>query len=412
MRKQLRIHPAAMKRPRSSVLGRHLEEFSRSLEERGYTTATIQQKSGLLRRLAAWMESQELQVRELDERSAKAFITGRSRRGLRRGGVPETVRQFIEYLRSRGAVARPVAACDGSVGAAILGRYEAYLRAERGLSSETISGYLFLVRPFVIDALAEGEGALAALSVGKIHAFLLTRARRVAPQRIQAAAKALRSFLRFLFLRGHTPADLSRGVPTVRQEYIVSVPRHVSPQDVEGVLAACDLTSATGRRDHAILLLLARLGLRAGEVVRLELGDLRWREGEVVVRGKGPRRDRLPLLPDVGAAMARYLREDRPRAACQRLFLCRKAPYRGFARAGGISNRVARAFARAGLRPRGAHALRHGLATTMLRRGASLAEIAQVLRHHSPASTERYAKLDFGALRDVALPWPVTGDSR
>jgi integrase/recombinase XerD len=412
MPKQPRRHSTAARRPRSSVLGHHLEEFCRSLEVCGYTASTILQKSGYLHRLARWMESRELQVRDLDERCAKAFITARRRRGLQCGGVPKTVRQLIEYLRSRGTAARPMAASDGSVGAAILGRYEAYLRAERGLASETISDYLFSVRPFVVDALAGGEGALAKLSMGMIRGFLLQRARHVTPQRTQAVAKALRSFLRFLFLRGHTPADLSRGLPTVRQGHILSISRHIPPQDVERVLAACDLTSATGRRDYAILLLLARLGLRAGEVVKLELGDLRWREGEIVVRGKGANRDRLPLLPDVGAAIARYLREDRPRATCQRLFLCRKAPYRGFARAGGISNRVGHAFARAGLRRRGAHALRHSLATTMLRRGASLAEIAQVLRHRSPASTERYAKLDFGALRTVALPWPVAGDVR
>ena len=412
MREHVCIDAAGTERLRSSVLGRHLEEFRRSLEDRGYTATTIRHKASLLRRLARWMESRRLEVRALDEASAKAFVAACGRRGLRRGDVELTVRQLTEYLRSCGAVARPVSASDGSLGAVVMGRYEAYLRTERGLSPDTISGYLFFVRLFLVESLTEGDDSLAALSVGRIRGFLLARARHVTSQRTQAAATALRSFLRFLFLRGHTSADLSRAVPTVQQEHIMSVPRHVSPQDVERVLAACDLSSATGRRDHAILLLLARLGLRAGEVVKLELGDLRWREGEIVVRGKGLRRDRLPLLPDVGAAIARYLRQDRPRTACRRLFLCRKAPHRGFARAVGVSNRVGRAFARAGLSPRGAHALRHGLATTMLRRGASLAEIAQVLRHRSPESTERYAKLDFGALRDVALPWPAAGEVR
>lgn len=412
MREHVCIDAADTKQPRSSVPGWHFEDFRRSLEDRGYAAGTIRHKYGLLRRLEQWMKSQRLGIHDLDEECAKAFVAARSRRGLRRIDVERTVLQLIEYLRSCGAVARPVSASDGSLGTAVLERYEAYLRAERGLSPATIPGYLFFARIFLLESLAGGDGSLAAMSVGRIRGFFLARARRVTPQRNQAAAIALRSFLRFLFLRGHTSVDLSRAVPTVQQERVASVPRHVSPQDVEQVLAACDLSSATGRRDYAVLLLLARLGLRAGEVVKLELGDIRWREGEIVVRGKGLRRDRLPLLPDVGAAIAGYLRQDRPRTACQRLFLCRKAPHRGFARAVSISNRVCRAFTRAGLSPRSAHAFRHGIATTMLRRGASLAEIAQVLRHRSSESTERYAKLDFGALRDVALPWPVAGGAR
>jgi integrase len=184
---------------------------------------------------------------------------------------------------------------------------------------------------------------------------------------------------------------------------------------VERLLRSCDDTSATGRRDHAILLLLARLGLRAGEVLALELDDLDWREGEIVVRGKGLVRDRLPLLPDVGAAIALYLRKDRPPPArSRRLFLCRKAPHRGFSHPSSVTTIVERAFARVGLHPaaRGAHTLRHSLATAMLRRGASLTEIGEVLRHRSPSTTEIYAKLDFGALRDVALPWPLAGGGR
>jgi integrase len=169
-----------------------------------------------------------------------------------------------------------------------------------------------------------------------------------------------------------------------------------------------------GRRDYAILLLLGRLGLRASEVVALELGDIRWREGEIVIRGKGLVRDRLPLLPDVGEALALYLSKDRPSAASRRVFLCSRAPRRAFVYPSTISTIVARALDRTGLTPptRGAHLLRHSLATTMIRRGASLAEIGQVLRHRSPNSTEIYAKLDFAALRDVALPWPAAGGAR
>jgi site-specific recombinase XerD len=224
-------------------------------------------------------------------------------------------------------------------------------------------------------------------------------------------ASALRSFLRFLFLRGETGVDLALSIPMVRQWRLVDVPRHMPAEDVEQVLRACDLSSPTGRRNHAILLLIARLGLRASEVIALELGDLRWHEGELIVRGKGKVRDRLPLLPDVGEALAHYLKTDRPCCSSRRVFLCMKGPYRAFSHPSSVSTIVARTLARAGLTPptRGAHLLRHSLANTMVQGGASLAEIGQVLRHRSPNTTEIYAKLDFGALRDMALRWPTTG---
>jgi site-specific recombinase XerD len=183
---------------------------------------------------------------------------------------------------------------------------------------------------------------------------------------------------------------------------------------VERLLRSCDRSSATGRRDHAILLLLARLGLRACEVLALELSDLRWRDGEIVVRGKGLIRDRLPLLPDVGKAIALYLRRDRPPCVSRRVFLCSRAPRRGFGHPSTVSTIVARALVKAGVAApmHGAHLLRHSLATAMVRQGASLAEVGQVLRHRSPNTTEIYAKLDFDALRDVAMPWPTARGAR
>jgi integrase len=236
----------------------------------------------------------------------------------------------------------------------------------------------------------------------------------MAPTRAQALGTALRSFLRFLFLRGETGTDLARAVPTVRRWRLSSVPRYLPEQDVERLLRACKRTSPTGRRNHAVLLLLARLGLRASEVMALEIDDLRWREGEVVVRGKGLVRDRLPLLTEVGEALALYLSKDRPSGGSRRVFLRSRAPHRGFAHPSTISTIVARALVRAGLAPatRGAHLLRHSLATAMVRRGATFTEIGQVLRHRSPNTTEIYAKLDFGALRDVALPWPTSRGAR
>lgn len=414
MLEDLFVDRAALRRLRSCVLARHLEEFGARLQERGYGVATIRGKISVLGRLARWMEAKGLAVGELDERRARAFVDARSRQGWRRRDVEQTVVQLIEHLRSADVLVRPAPPRDDSASAALLGRYEQYLRDERALAPCTVKAYLFFVRPFVVECLADGSASTAGLGAGRVREFLLARTRDVPPRRAQTLACVLRSFLRYLFLRAETTVELARAVPTVRQWRLAVVPRHISPEDVERVLRSCDGASATGRRDHAVLLLLARLGVRASEVMTLEIGDVRWREGEIVVRGKGLVRDRLPLLPDVGAAIALYLRKDRPSAACRRVFLCRKAPHRGFSHVSSVSTIVMRAFTRAGVESahRGAHTLRHSLATTMVRRGASLTEIGEVLRHRSPATTEIYAKLDFGALRDVAMPWPARTGAR
>jgi site-specific recombinase XerC len=201
----------------------------------------------------------------------------------------------------------------------VVTRYEDHLRRERALAESTVSAYLRIVREFVSERLDAGGARHDSLCPGDIRDFLLARVRGMAPRRVQYMGTALRSFLRFLFLRMETATDLSHAVPTVRQWRVSYVPRHLGERDVERLLRACDRSSATGRRDHALLLLLARLGLRASEVLALELGDLNWRAGEILVRGKGLVSDRLPLPADVGEALALYLRKDRPNCASRRV---------------------------------------------------------------------------------------------
>lgn len=408
------VVPAAARCLRSGVFAAHVQSFGERLIGLGYRHETILHKLWIVSLFGRWMEHAGLALSDLDEGRAEEFLSARRRRGRTHRGHPRTLRQLIEHLRSRGVVPRLVQPRDDSPAAVLLASYGEYLSRERSLAGCTIAGYLAVVGPFLGGHLG-GEAALPeTLGARDVRDFLLAGVRRVSPKRGQYMGTALRSFLRFLFLRGHTGTDLSLAVPTVRRWRLSSVPRHLPARDVERVLRSCDRTSATGRRDHAILLLLARLGLRAGEVVALELGDLRWREGEIVVRGKGLTRDRLPLVPEVGRALALYLRRDRPPGCTRRLFLCRRAPHRGLGHPSTVSTIVTRALARAGLTPpvRGAHLLRHSLATAMVRRGASMAEIGQVLRHRSPNTTEIYAKLDFGSLRDVALPWPTTRGAR
>jgi len=230
-------------------------------------------------------------------------------------------------------------------------------------------------------------------------------------KRAQVMTTAFRSFFRFLFQKGELQADLAASVPTVANWQLSTVPKYLTPKEVERVLKACDRRTAIGRRNYAILLLLARLGLRAGEVIALQLDDLNWRAGEILVRGKGLLHDRIPLPPDVGQALASYLRRDRPACGTRRVFICTKAPRRGFAHPSTLSTIVRRALARADLRPplKGAHLLRHSLATSMLRSGATMSEIAEILRHRARNTTEIYAKVDFQSLQSLAHPWPMGG---
>ncbi len=390
----------------------HVDGFRQRLADLGYPPRTIKARLRVVSALVRWMREERVPLGGLEEGRAAAFVATRRRLGRHCDGYEHTICQFIEWLGSAGAAPAPTR--DDSPATVLLARYEDHLRRERGLAEGTVTSYRRFVRPFVLERLGDGLAGAGRIDAQVVRDFLLAGVRRRAPRYAQFVAKSLRSFLRFLFRHGATAADLSLAVPTVRRWRFSDVPRYVSAEDVERLLGACDRSTATGRRDHAILLLLARLGLRAGEVVALELDDLRWRDGEIVVRGKGLVHDRIPLLPDVGAALALYLRKDRPDARSRRVFLRATAPRRGFYGAGAVSLIVKRAFARAGLHPRcrGAHTLRHSLATALVRRGASMAEIGEVLRHRSPDTTAIYAKLDFDALREVALPWPATGGER
>lgn len=401
---------AAVERLRATIFGEHVEAFCARLAERGYRRASIRHKLWTVSALARWMADQGYAIIDLDEACVAGFLFVRRARGRTCRGMRHTGLALLEHLRVAGALPSPEAARDDSPFAAVLGQYTAYLRHERSVTEDTASEYVSIARTFVSERLEKAGARPDSLDIEDVRDFLLDRVHRVAPKRAQYLGSALRSFFRFLFARGEIRSDLALAVVTVRRRRAASVPRHMPARDVERLLRSCDRSSATGRRDFAILLLLARLGLRASEVRALELGDVRWREGEILIRGKGLIRDRLPLLPDVGKAIATYLKKDRPTSASRHVFLCRRAPYRPLGHPSSVSTIVMRAIVQAGLSPptRGAHLLRHSLATAMVRRGASMAEIGQILRHRSPNTTELYAKLDFDALRGIALPWPTT----
>jgi site-specific recombinase XerD len=287
--------------------------------------------------------------------------------------------------------------------------YRQYLLKERGLAAHTAYAYCRWADKFLLFRFAKVPTRLRVLKGRDLTVFV----RRSAPQCSRAGTiqlvAALRSFCRFLRYSGHTDANLEVGVPQVAHWALADVPKYLSAGEVEKVLATCDRNTALGRRDYAILLLLARLGLRGGEVLGLTLDDIDWDSGTITLPvTKNRRGARLPLPSDAGKAIAEYLRRDRPRCDCRRVFLRVNAPHAGLSSSPVISMIAAKALRRAGVKSasKGAHVFRHSFATTMLRRGASLPEIGQLLRHNNPKTTAIYAKVDVEALRSIALPWP------
>ena len=287
----------------------------------------------------------------------------------------------------------------------LLAAFEKYLRCERALAAGTAGAYLARARRF----LAGRGGSLDGLTAADVMAAVLAEAERVSAGSAQYFVAALRAFLRFCYLDGHTAADLAWAAQAVTGRRRSALPMGISRADARALLASCDRRRADGRRDHAVLVTLLRLGLRASEAAALRLEDIDWRMGEVTVHGKGSRDERLPLPADVGEAIAAYLVRGRPASGHRQVFLRSTAPAGPLTR-GGISNIVRRACARAGLPQIGAHRLRHTAACQMAEAGAPLPEIGQVLRHQSLESTANYARVGITELRTLALAWPGRGE--
>lgn len=295
-------------------------------------------------------------------------------------------------------------------------RYANYLRDVRGLAENSVLVYTPYVRDLLADQVAKKSAvSVRAFDASAIRDFLLDHSRGRSGEYVRLLSIALRSFFRFLFFCGELPTDLSVAVPMVCKPQRTVPPAFLSPDEITRVIAALDQSTPVGRRNRAVLLLLARLGLRAGEIALLELDDIRWRTGKIMIRGKGCVIEPLPLVADVGEALAQYLRKDHPKDGCRRVFRRVYPPYDGFAGPAAVGHIVRAALARAGVQRSGrgaAHLFRHGLATQMIRSGATLTEISEVLRHRSLNTTAVYAHVSFEALRAVAAPWPLMGGAR
>ena len=386
----------------SGPLGVHRDGFAAELTRLGFTPISADFQLRLAAHLSRWMEAAGLGVAGLTDQLAGSFLAARRASGHTAYLTQKSLAPLLDYLRRVGAAPPPSEVPPATPAEELLARFTGWLTSERGLTAEVARGYADSVRGFA----AARAGQLADTAASDVTAFIVAESGRLAPKTAQRTATALRSLLRFCHLEGLTGGCLDQAVPKVAYRN-PGLPRGLEPAQVRALLASCDRQSAAGRRDYAILTLLARVGLRAGEVAALALEDIDWRNGEVTIRGKGNRRDKLPLPADAGQAVADWLRGGRPPAALDRcVFIRVKAPHGGMT-GSGITQVVAAAAQRAGLGVIFAHRLRHSAATAILTGGGSLAEIGQVLRHRRRATTAGYTKVDVEALRALARPWPA-----
>lgn len=396
----------ASPRRQAGVLAPYVESFRVWLAERGYTTLTARNMLKDLGQVGLWLSRQGLDAADLDESLVKQHLADLRKSGRRRVAGPRGMLPLLTFLREAGVVPKPQVASAPIDD--LLERYRCWMESERGLSASTMLRYGNTARRFLAEqAMVEGEFVPDCLTGADLNAFLLRECTRVSAGSAKGRVAELRSLMRFLHLHGVIPMKLGGAVPPVGGWRFASVPPMMATDDVQRLLDHTPRRGTVGVRDYAILMLVARLGLRSIEVARLLLDDIDWRCGEIVVRGKGRREDRLPLPADVGEALVAYLSGPRPRLDARHVFLTCKAPH-GPIRADLVGDVVERACRRAGTLQVGPHRLRHALAADMLRHGAGLTAIGQVLRHQDLATTALYAKVDFIALRAVAQPWPGT----
>ena len=384
----------------------HAAGFAEELARLGYSRASAEQQVCLIAHLDRWMTAAGVGVAELSGPVLERYLAERRAGGYAMHRSARALQPLLDYLTPLGVLPVAEVVTPGPVDE-LLGRYRHYLLVERGLTEGTARGYVDVVRPFVVTRLRDGALDLTAITATDVTGFVLAACPGYSTGWAKLIVCGLRSLLGWLHLTGAMDVSLAAAVPSVAGWRLSSLPKGLEPGQLRRLLAAPDRRSATGRRDYAVLVLLARLGLRAGEVAGLGLDDIDWRRGEITIVGKGNRGEQLPLPTDVGTAITAYLRRGRPGTAQGRsVFVRVHAPHRALT-TGGVTMIVFDAAQRAGLGKIHAHRLRHTAATAMLQAGAPLAEVGQVLRHRSALSTAIYAKVDRAALAVLARPWPI-----
>lgn len=388
----------------SGPLAGSVPEFIGWLADQGYADRSVAEHVRRLADLSGWLEAERVEPAAVDERLIEQVVDVLHRAGRTRSFTPCSFRLVLGFLRHRGivpaAAAAPPTPVDG-----LLGDYRRYLVVERSLAPLTLPGYLASAAWFLTEACGDDPDRVASLSAGDVASFVLRVAKVRSPASVNTVVVGVRSLLRWFYLKAMIDTPLAQATPWLARGAMSTLPRPLGAGHAQALLATCDRGTLVGARAFAVLTVLVRLGLRAGEVVALQVGDIDWRRGEVTVRGKGGWRDPLPLPVDVGDALVAYLALRGPDREFPQVFLHVVAP-RGPMTMGNVRSLVRHACERAGIADTGTHRLRHGAASDMLRNGAPLHEIGQVLRHRDLETTAMYAKVDFATLATVAQPWP------
>ncbi len=377
--------------------------FISELESKGYRPCPMCLQVRLLAHVSRWLRGRSLEVGELTCERVEEFLLARRAEGFTHLLSTRAMAPLVDYLRSVSAIPAPTPT-PHTPSADLLATFQRFLLDERGLATGTVQHYVGVAERFLREYFGTGDVHLTNLTSTHVVRFVSAQCQLHHSGNV---ASGLRAFLRYAHLEGLTTGSLAEAIPSVARWRLSSLPKGLTPDHLRSIFEGCDQENGVGSRDFAIVKLLARLGLRAGEVAAMELGDIDWRRGEIVVRGKGPRRELLPLPADVGEAVAHWLAHGRAICEHPNVFISDHAP-RAPLTSSAVSQVVRRACARAGLAEVGAHCLRHTAATEMLRSGSALSEIGQVLRHQNLMTTAIYAKVDDRALLCVAQSWPST----
>jgi integrase/recombinase XerD len=384
-------------------LGPYADGYRRHLEARGYTFWTVQQRLTYFAGVSSWLASEGLRACDLDESAAVRFAAWRKSRGRSTVTSPLTMRLPLIYLRGAGVV--PERRVDAGAFGDLLALYRDYLVHERCLAEKTVVGRLVGARRFLESVLGDGR-ELSGLRPGDVTSYVVQTCRDATASNARSAVLSLSSLLRFLQVEGMVSSAAASAVPKLTRQRPAPRPPALTRADISRLLASCDRSGPAGRRDYALLLLCSRLGLRPCEVAALTLDDIDWHHGEIVVRGKGNRHERMPLPQDVGAAVAAYLQRGRPRRQeFREVFLRARAPWTplGFVGVQSVVNKTSR---RAGFVPFGPRRLRQHAASEMHRTGTALVGIAEVLRHRHLSITTVYVDVPQGSVAGLARSWP------
>jgi site-specific recombinase XerD len=385
----------------------YLDPFAIWLEGQGFKRKHLGPQIREVARFSQWLQAAQIAAEQVSAEHVQRFFAKTPRQPFV-GGERTTLRRLLEFLTHLGIIHPQVEPVEMTAIQQVVATFATYLRQEQGLCDKTLIQYCPVIERFLSERFSQQPVTLDTLRAADVIAFVTQQAAHLSSARAKSATTALRSFFRYLRYRGEIQIDLVAAVPTVPNWSMTAIPRAIAPDHLRAVLAHCPRDTPVGRRDYAILMLLARLGLRAGEIVSLTLDSIDWESGTIEVNGKGKQTSSLPLPVQVGEAIADYLQHGRPVCNSRALFLRVCAPIRGLGASPTVGTIVSAAIRRAGIETehRGTHQFRHALATDMLRQGATLTEIGSVLRHRHAKTTSLYAKVDFAALRPISLPWP------